>query len=226
MIILVGCATTPPYSPFREISLETPNCPIAECRLKYEGETKVWRKKTPESFSIDNVNKNLFVACFAKTEENEMVQSIIVKPGDNDINHPIDCSILNVTQTAFIEQDVSLEYENLDPMQENLLSSEDNNLKSKNSNKEIVDSKLTFDSQVTDDQTEFSLNESILQEIELESEEEDNTEIIEEESQEDKIFKENIAQKLLDQIESLYKQGLITKEAYEIEKEIIKNMNN
>jgi len=127
---------------------------------------------------------------------------------------------------SFLEQDVSLEYENLDPMQENLLSSEDNNLKSKNSNKEIVDSKLTFDSQVTDDQTEFSLNESILQEIELEYEEEDNTEIIEEESQEDKIFKENIAQKLLDQIESLYKQGLITKEAYEIEKEIIKNMNN
>jgi len=221
---LVACASPASYSAYRKISLETPNCSIAECRLKYEGESTIWEKSTPQSFSIGNIDKNLFVACYAKSEENEMVQSIIVKPGDNEISHPIDCSVLNVQKTELTERNI-LSTENNNQSKRNALSAEDNNLKPQRVSEELINTKSITDSNEANNQTEFSLNESILLEVDIK----DKEEVLEsttEESQEEKILKENIAQQLLDQIESLYKQGLITKEAYEKEIQIINNMND
>lgn len=220
IVFVFSCSSTPDYNKYRLITLNAPNCPLAECKLRYETEPQIWKKIPPSSFSIDNLNKDLFVACEAKTEENRMVQSIIVKPGINTITHPIDCSLLTNEEAINIEK---INLTSKDPLKKKELSTEDGQ---GNLNFQSQDTELNTDTNIDTSKnlTEYSLNITILEQ-ETKNEEKDK-ELNEIESQEEKAFKENIAQELLDQIEALYKQGLITKEAYDKEIEIIKNIYN
>ena len=149
-----------------------------------------------------------------------MVQSIIVKPGINTITHPIDCSLLTNEEAINIEK---INLTSKDPLKKKELSTEDGQ---GNLNFQSQDTELNTDTNIDTSKnlTEYSLNITILEQ-ETKNEEKDK-ELNEIESQEEKAFKENIAQELLDQIEALYKQGLITKEAYDKEIEIIKNIYN
>ena len=218
IIFLFSCSSTPDYNKYRTITLNAPNCPLAECKLRYETEPQIWEKIPPLSFSIDNLNKNLFVACYARTEENRIVQSIIVKPGINSITHPIDCSLLTIEEAINIEK---INRAPKDPLKEKELTSKDGQ---GILNLQPQDTELNTETNIDTSKklTEYSLNETVLEQ-ETKDEEKDK-ELNEIESQEKKAFKENIAQELMDQMETLYKQGLISKESYEKEIEIIKNI--
>ena len=220
IIFLFSCSSTPDYNKYRTITLNAPNCPLAECKLRYETEPQIWEKIPPLSFSINNLNKDLFVACEAKTEENRMVQSIIVKPGINTITHPIDCSLLTNEEAINIEK---INLAPKDPLKKKESTTEDGQ---EILNLQPQDTELNTETDIDTSKklTEYSLNETVLKQETKDEEKDKDKKLNEIESQEKKAFKENIAQDLLDQIETLYKQGLISKESYEKEIEIIKNI--
>ncbi len=223
IFFLFSCSSGPPYKVFRQITLETPNCPVAECKLRYESESTIWEKSSRSTFTIDNRAKNLFVACYAKTDENEIVQSIVVKPGKDYISHPIDCSVLTIEEAINIEQGAK----NINTLS-NVSRSEQEPVNSEPIYK-IQDeaAKLNLELSIPkDSSSEYSLNEIILEESLEIKESQTDKQLIDEESEEEKANKENIAQEMMNQIESLYKQGLISKESYENELEIIKNIVN
>tara|TARA_B100001093_G_C26829831_1_gene1015628 strand:+ start:974 stop:1675 length:702 start_codon:yes stop_codon:yes gene_type:complete len=220
IISLFSCSTTQQVKKYREITLNAPNCPLAECRLRYETDPTIWEKSIPNNFYIDNLNKNLFVACYAKTEENEMVQSIIVKPGINNIDHPIDCSLLTVQEAINIEKKSQTSIETFNEKE----SITEINGVASNFQQESRKLSNEASTNTSENLLEYSLNETILDE-KFENEINEKK-FIQEDSEEEKAFKENLAQELIDQIETLYLQGLISKESYENEIEIIKNINN
>lgn len=198
----------------------------------------IWEAKPPQSIYIENKDKDLFIACYADKGENDLVQSIIVKPGNNFIRHPIDCSVLDVDTAIGAEE-------------ERISASENNEDEIQNMQEEIPYGSTFIGKNVDGDDVyrtaddELFVLEKITEEEQSESETPDeinstqldsdnvNVEGVDqdflyepiEDTEDEKILKENVAQDLINQIESLYIQGLISEEVYIKEIELIKNIS-
>tara|TARA_B100001175_G_C19461352_1_gene616694 strand:+ start:520 stop:1164 length:645 start_codon:yes stop_codon:yes gene_type:complete len=199
LLISISCSTTSQKQISSiAVSVETPNCPTSKCRLRYSTSSQIYDATPPLPIVLSQQDADLYVACYDDRSEGK-IQSIIVKGrGYRKIIHPLDCSF----EAGNLETTESKQTE--DYKTEILLKNE--------TEAQADESIKTLDKSGSDkDDDKFETGE-------------ENLAIVSKEAQEELENKEKLAKELMEQIDSLYKQGLITKEIYEKEKAIILNI--
>ncbi len=210
LLIFNSCSTANPkkISPIA-ITIETPNCPTAKCRLRYSTSSTIYDVTPPLPVIVSPVKADLYVACYDDRSQGN-IQSIVVGTSFRKIIHPLDCSsyvIKDDINNDETEIETETETETETESKENFVSL------SKDIEKKVkaVESTESLDQYGSDKDKMVSTEEE-----NLIDQTEDNSEELEK--------KEKLAKEMIDQIGVLFKKGLITKEAYEREKEIILNI--
>tara|TARA_B100000401_G_scaffold357891_1_gene255401 strand:- start:394 stop:1083 length:690 start_codon:yes stop_codon:yes gene_type:complete len=214
LLIINSCSTTntktiPPIA----VTVETPNCPTSKCRLRYSTSSKIYDVTPPLPVIVEPLNADLYVACYDDRSQGN-IKSIVVGTSYRKIIHPLDCSSNVIT-------DVITDDTNNDEIKtETETEAEAETLENVVSLRKYIKK----EKEVRSEKSSESPDQKGSNKDKLPSTEEENLNGETEESAEEREKKEKLAKEMMDQIDALYKQGLITKEAYEREKIIILNI--
>ena len=87
-LFFIGCSSRAEVPSFRFITLtvETPNCPSATCRI--DNTEGIYYLDTPGSITIPKSESNSEVVCYIIGGSPE---SLVVSPGVNFVSHPLNC---------------------------------------------------------------------------------------------------------------------------------------
>ena len=223
LLVINSCSTTnqKEITPI-SVTIETPNCPTSKCRIRYSTSSKIYDVTPSVPVIVTPVNADLYVACYEDESEGKFESIVVPGMGYRRIIHPLDCSyetskvkVSDSTQNEYGRSQTTTEREIRLTSQPEAQAGEE------------------IESQAGEE-IESQAGEEIESLDQSGSDKDDNNiQIVEDnlvggtkENQEELDKKEKLAKELMDQIDSLYKQGLITKEIYEKEKLIILNITN
>jgi len=94
-ILIIGCSSSPSsYSKevpitYKEIRVETPNCPSSECKFRYENSDRNDYVNPPGKVLFPQSNSTLFAICYERS--GGVQERVVVPPNTTTLKHPLDC---------------------------------------------------------------------------------------------------------------------------------------